>query len=79
MFAVIAIAAAITFLAPNSFFHLAIAANDVGILNALTTGSGVQDQFNQCGKQKDADLDGKLGLSDFASCYSQVFANKSDP
>jgi hypothetical protein len=39
-FAVIAIAAALSFLALNSFFHLAIAANDVGILNALTTGSG---------------------------------------
>jgi hypothetical protein len=40
-FAVIAIAAALTFLALNSFFHLAIAANDAGILNALTTGSGL--------------------------------------
>jgi|tagenome__1003787_1003787.scaffolds.fasta_scaffold15636346_1 hypothetical protein len=39
-FAVIAIAAALTFLALNSFFHLAIATNDAGILNALTTGSG---------------------------------------
>jgi hypothetical protein len=68
-FAVIAIAAALTFLALNSFFHLAIATNDAGILNALTTGSGfdtnpattgsgVQDQFNldqvdQYVKQKD--------------------------
>jgi hypothetical protein len=40
-FAVIAIAAALPFLALNSFFHLAIAANDAGILNALTTGSGL--------------------------------------
>ena len=109
----IAIAAALTFLGLNSFFHLTIATNDVGSLKVLTTGSGFDidpnpvsnanfttlssaltlilllqapafrinsiDQFDQCVKQKDADLDGKLGLSDFASCYSQVFANKSDP
>jgi hypothetical protein len=43
-FAVIAIAAALTFLALNSFFHLAIATNDAGILNALTTGSGFDTQ-----------------------------------
>jgi uncharacterized integral membrane protein len=40
LFAVIAIAAALTFLALNSFFHLTIATNDVGSLKALTTGSG---------------------------------------
>ena len=49
-FAVIAIAAALTFLALNislnSFFHLAIAANDVGNLNALTTGSGFDTSPN---------------------------------
>jgi hypothetical protein len=46
LFEVIAIAAALTFLALNSFFHLIIATNDVGSLKALTTGSGFQDQFN---------------------------------
>lgn len=109
----IAIAAALTFLALNSSFHLTIATNDVGSLKALTTGSGFDidpnpvsnanfttlssalthpattgsgfqdqfnlDQFDRCVKQKDADLNGKLGLRHVASCYSQVFANKSDP
>lgn len=40
LFAVIAIASALTFLALNSSFHLTIATNDVGSLKALTTGSG---------------------------------------
>lgn len=40
LFAVIAIAAALTFLALNNFFHLTIATNDVGSFKALTTGSG---------------------------------------
>jgi hypothetical protein len=54
------------------------------VSNIMTKGVGVQDQFNldqfdQCVMQKDVGLSGKLGLSDVASCYSQIFANKYGP
>ena len=54
------------------------------VSDKMTKGIGVQDQFNldqfdQCVMQKDVGLNGKLGLSDVASCYSQIFANKFGP
>ena len=68
------------FTTPSSNFNT----NPNPVSDKMTKGIGVQDQFNldqfdQCVMQKDVGLNGKLGLSDVASCYSQIFANKFGP